>query len=49
MTPSELSYILLQDEYHILDISPENFSELEPYIGTRAYVLKDLYTRTDRR
>lgn len=40
MTPSELSYILLRDEYHVLDISPKDFSKLESYIGRRAYVFK---------
>lgn len=40
MTPSELSYILLRDEYHVLDITPEDFSKLESYIGRRAYVFK---------
>ena len=49
MTPDELSQVLLRDEYQILDISPEGFSELESRIGTRAYVFKELYTRTGRR
>ena len=49
MTPSELSYILLRDEYHVLDISPEDFSRLESYIGRRAYVFKEFYIRTGRR
>jgi len=49
MTPDELSQVLLRDEYHILDISPEDFPELEPHIGTRAYVFKEFYTSTGRR
>jgi len=35
MTPDELSQVLLRDEYHILDISPEDFPELESHIGWR--------------
>ena len=40
MTPDELSQVLLQDEYHILDISSEDFSKLESHIGKRRYVFK---------
>jgi len=49
MTPDELSQVLLRDEYHILDISPEDFFKLESHIGRRAYVLKEFYTSTGRR
>jgi len=41
MTPKELSQVLPRDEYHILYISPEDFSELESHIGKRAYVFKN--------
>jgi len=49
MTPDGLSQVLLRDEYHILDISPEDFPELESRIGTRAYVFKEFYASTGRR
>jgi len=49
MTPEELSQILLRDEYHILDISPEDFPQLESHIGKRAYVFKIFYSSTGRR
>ena len=48
MTPDELSQALLRDEYHILDISPEDFPRLESRIGTRAYVFKEFYTSTGK-
>ncbi|CUS10607.1 unnamed protein product [Tuber aestivum] len=37
MTPDELSDLLLQDEYLVLDIPAKAFPELEKLIGTRAY------------
>ncbi|KAG0636740.1 hypothetical protein HOY80DRAFT_333225 [Tuber brumale] len=40
MTPDELSKILLLDEYQVLDIPQEDFSRLEPHIGTRAYTYR---------
>jgi len=49
MTPDELSQVLLRDEYNIVDISPEEFPEVESHIGTRAYVFKEFYTSTGRR
>jgi len=49
MTPDELSQVLLRDEYHILNISPEDFSQLESHIGRRTYVFKEFYTSTGGR
>ncbi|RPB04569.1 hypothetical protein L873DRAFT_1729311 [Choiromyces venosus 120613-1] len=37
MTPDELLRLLLQDEYLVLDIPLEEFTELEKHIGVRAY------------
>jgi len=42
MTPEELKELLAGDEYPVLDIPPEDFSQVEEAIGSRAYVFKEL-------
>lgn len=43
MTPDELTNLLAQNEYLVLDISPEDFQELEKFIKKRGYVSKSLF------
>ncbi|RPA94422.1 hypothetical protein L873DRAFT_1846643 [Choiromyces venosus 120613-1] len=40
MMPDELSKLLLEDEYLVLDIPCQDFSELEKVIGRRAYTYR---------
>ncbi|PUU73877.1 hypothetical protein B9Z19DRAFT_497898 [Tuber borchii] len=40
MTPKELAKLLQRDQYHVLDIVPQNFVELEHYLRSRAYTYR---------